>query len=512
MNTPRRFPIFVQDKAVFDSLSKKIGSHAIVAADLPECFEPLSRHAVEFGAKCFGSTSRQRLFAEVRSTPPTVEPGVSRQDIARQCESAIKHGANKLAAVGTITFEQARAIVEAAPAIVRAVAKDLQLLEVDRLTFERNVLDPLLLAARAPKFEYAITSDYSAVFIFDAARQALRAAAGEDSSEAVSKIKPDDIQKILRNSLLPLHDAVRQGTLPLTHVPIVLSDEGGDVVGVSFQHPVHLGITPVCCEDEERFWAIAAALHAGQPAQNTHGSERTLHFTDPNSVRPYLPTGRFPSIFNSKEEDDNGPPVYFAQVSVEKAIGYLQRLAKAVNDQRVRCTESDRSLMKSASLSSVKVISFGSGTTRTFWGLVSHQSRPGQSKVTSASGTTRGLLYEGHWADQWYLRQIYWLGDSDFPELGMPSDHFLRPSHHVDVTKIIPDDTEDFTRRAIEHVNGMPKEHKCDSAIRTAMASLQVQKKQLQEVKNVLEAEKLARVSARQAGLAATGPEVLPPV
>lgn len=90
--------------------------------------------------------------------------------------------------------------------------------------------------------------------------------------------------------------------------------------------------------------------------------------------------------------------------------------------------------------------------------------------------------HEGRWTDQWYLRQIYWLGESDFPELGMLSNHFLAPSQHIDVTKIIPDDTEDFTRRAIKRVNYIAKERKSDSTIRTAAEKLQKQKKLLQKV------------------------------
>jgi len=511
MNMPRRAPISPKDQNVFESLSKNIGRYAAAAAQLPDDFPPFFRHAGEFCAKSFGSTSRQRLFAEVESRPPVFEKGLTRLAVQRQFESAIKNGAGKLETDGAINSEQARAIANAAPAIVRAVAKDLQYLEVDRYTFERTELDPRLLAAKAPKFEYAVMKGHPVVFDFEKARQGLREAAGEESRDALSKVTLDRVQQIVRSSVLSPVDAVKQGILPLTHIPIVLTDEAGQVVGVSLQHPVHRGVLPVCCENESRFWAVAAALYTSAPAQNQYGDNSSISFADPTNIHPYFPAGRFPSMFNATK-DDSGPAVYYAQVSLESAIRYLADLKNAVNGQRVQCRETKRHLLKSASLSSISAGSPGTGTTRTFWGLVSYQSQPGQSKIMSATGTTKGIAHDGGWANQWYLRQDYWLDEVDVPELGLPTDHFMVSRPYVDVTKIIPDGVEDFTRRALEHAARLPKEQRGDSAIDALVAKLKEQKKRLQKVKDALEEEAAATAKARLAGLASVGPEVLLPV
>lgn len=511
MKTHHRFPIFVADEEIFDRLWKKVGSHVAAAANLPIEFKPLYRHAAEFGAKCCGSTNRQRLFAEVASTPPAVSPGVTRQEIARQFESAIIRGAGKLANEGVITLEQAKAIADAAPSIVQFVSKDLHYLAVDRLTFERNVLDPLLVAARAPRFEYAIAQQNRAVFFFADARKSLLQEAGQESSTALSKVSPDRIREILRSSTYSLFDALKQGRLPMTHQSVVLSDEDGHVVGVSFQHPGHLGIVPVCCRDEQQFFAVASALYTETPAQNQHPADWPMGADDLHNIRPYWPNRSFPSMFNATRDDD-GPAVYFNQVTMEKAVGYLADLAKAVNGARILSEEPDPQLLKGASLSSATIGNLGSQTSRTYWGLQSFQSQPGQSKVMSASGTTKGIHHNGRWTDQWYLRQIYWLDESSLPELGMPSDHFLAPRPALDITKVIPDGIEDFTRQALEHVSRMSKEQKSDSAVRAAVDKLQAQKKLLQEVKDALEAEAYARIKAHRAGLVAIGSEVLPPV
>lgn len=506
MKPPRRAPISPTDKNVFEFLSKNIGRHAAAAANLPEDSLPFFRHASESCAKMFGSTSRQRLFAEVQSCPPVFEKGLTRQAVRRQFESVIKNGVSKLEADGMIDSDQARAIADAAPTIVRAVATDLQYLEVDRHTFERRELDPRLLAARAPKFEYAVTKDHPVVFDFERARQGLRDAAGAENIDALNKVTPDRITDIVRSSVLSPVEAVKQGVLPLTHIPIVLTDEAGDVVGVSLQHPIHRGVLPVCCEDQTRFWAVAAALYTGVPAQSQYGDNWSLSYVDPTNIRQYYPVGLFGASFNQTKDDD-GAAAYYVQVDLATAIAYLTALSKAVNDQRVHCKEPDRRRLNSASLSSVISASPKSGTYRTYWGLMSFQSQPGQSKVMSWAGTTKGDV-----GNQWYLRQDYWLEEKDVRELDMPSDHFLAPRQHVDVTKIIPEGIEDFTQRALEHATQLSKEKKGNSAIDGVVAQLKEQKKRLQRVKEALEGEAVAATKARQAGLAAVGPEIPPPV
>lgn len=508
MNTSRRF--FVdpkKDKNVFQKFSKKLGVYAAAAASLPNDFPPMSRHAVEFGAKCFGSTSYQRLFAESGTSTQIIASNFTRQDVARQLEAGIKRGAQILAADHTIDVQQAEAIADAAPSIVKAVAKDLQYFAVDHFTLERQVIDRILLEARAPKFEYAITRDRRHVFVFELARDALRELAGHDA-QSLDKITPAQTQVILRNSVIPLSKAMMQGCVPLNHVPVVLSDEGGNVVGVTFQHPVHQGVVAVCCNDVERFWAVSGALHSGEMAMSMAGSNWHFGYEDPSSFRPYFPTRRFPSMFNASE-DDRGPVVYFSQVSVEKAIAYLSELDKAINGERVKSTESDRKVLKGASLSSRDIIGAKSGKRRTFWGLQSFQSQPGQSKIMSASGTANGIVVGGEWADQWYLRQIYWLDESDLFELGMPSDHFLMQRADVDVTRVIPDDVEDFTCSALEHINKMPLAGQREDAIRVAEKKLHEQKKLLRKIKDCIEETVHTRSAARLAGMTAVGPDVL---
>ncbi|OEZ69270.1 hypothetical protein JAB5_27110 [Janthinobacterium sp. HH103] len=511
MNTFRRAPISHQDQKFFESLSKNIGRHVAAAAHLPDDFPQFFRHAGEFGAKCFGSTSRQRLFAEVESRPPVFEKGLTRLAVQRQFEFAIKNGADVLKADGVITSKEARAVVDAAPDIVRAVAKDLQYLEVDRYTFERTELDPRLLAAKAPKFEYAVMKGHPLVFDFEKARQGLRDAAGENSSDALNKVTPDRVRQIVQSSVLSPFDAVKQGLLPLTHIPIVLTDDAGQVVGVSMQHPAHHGVLPVCCEDETRFWTVAAALYTSAPAQNQYGDDSSLRYADPTDIRTYSPNSPFPSMFNATE-DNRGPAVHYAQVSLESAMKYLAELKKAVNGERVQCREPKKQLLKSASLSSISSGSPSKGTTCTIWGLVSYQSQHGQSKVMSVSGTTKGIFHNGAWADQWYLRQDYWLDEADVPELGLPTDHFMVSRPYDDVTKVIPDGVEDFTRRALEHAASLPKEQSSDGAIHALVIKLKEQKKRLQRVKDALEEEAAAKAKARLAGLASVGPDVLAPI
>lgn len=500
MIQPRRLPIFPKDKDVFDRLWKTICALVAAAAGLPEDFPSFFRHAVEFGAVCCGSTSRQRLFAEVESMTPVVPDGFTRQDIARLFESAIKYGANKLAEKKTITLDQARAIAESAPAIVRSVAKDLQHLEVDRFTFERMFLDPCLLAARAPGYEYAITSDFRLVFCFEGARKALCEAAGDHTSAAINKVSAERVQQIVRGSLHPLVDAIKQRLLPIKHNPVVLFEESGGVIGVSLQHPVHLGIVPICCRDETQLSGVEAALLTSGQAHIQHGDDLSMEMLNTFSIRPYSLHDSF-----NRQEDDDGPSVYYAPVSLDAAIGYMADLRNTFNGRRVQCMEVGRELLKGATLTSTDIWLGNSGTRQTIWGLASAQAKRGQSKIMSASGSPRRLSPEY----PWYLRQIYWLDDASVPELAMPSDHFLTPNQYVDVTKIIPDGIEDFTRKALEHAKRLLKEQKGNSVIQAIVIELEEQKKTLRKVRTALESETLAKAEARDAGLAAVGAPVL---
>lgn len=505
MNHPIRFPVFAQDQAFLNDLSKKLCARIRKAAGLGKEFAPLHRQSTTFLAKGFGAESDTRLFG---GEPPRVKPGLTRAMVRSQFQSAVERAVLILAdeQQEKLSVDQLRSIAKALPSILDELRDELKKLVIDQYTFERQTLDAVLVASGAPKYEFAIIKPHRQfydlrVFIFEDAREAVTKIAGEYSAAALAQVSKEQIAKALHECTYPLIEVLQKRQMPPNHLPVVLADKDGNVVGVSYQHPVHHGIVPVCCENVERFWLIAESLYEPTQAHMRHSSSNNLHYFDPTVISPFYP--HFPFTTTRRQEHRDGPPVYFKQVGVDDALEYLTALSGSVNDQRVRCKENDLELLASATLNSSEIIQGGSGTRRRYWGLESVQNAPGQSKVMSASGTSRGITGK----HQWYLRQTKWVDAATLPELAMPSSHFLaQEPDDNDQSKIIPDGTDDFIRQATEQLQKMSGVGKRDIA-----QKLQEQEKQLWKIRAALQREEEARAQAFEARLTAVGPEVLAP-
>jgi hypothetical protein len=493
--TSHRFPVFVQDEKTVRTLAKSVGAHAAQAANLDKNFDPLFRHSAEFLAKGMGSTSFNRLVADAAGRPPEPEPGLCRKHIQDRFAAAIAHGAAVLAQEGKLNPDHARAITLEAPAIARNVADELKQLTIDRSTFEFLVLDPLLIGVGAPPFEVAVLTEGNPVhaFVFDLARQAVLQRAGDMSAEALARIPPDDIRELLRKGYRPLTDVMQARLLPLTHTPVLLTDEGNDVVGVAFQNPIHLGVVPRACCDPDDFWAVAAALYLpGQAQQRANASRSYMGFDDPNSAGPSMYQGM-----------QSGPAVYYTPVTIDVAIDYLVDLDQAVNGARVASREPARTKLHNTYLNWQDVIKVGKGITRRQWGLASARNGQQQAAVMSACG----LFADGIFGAQWYLRQHDWLTETDVPELDMPYVHPApKPTHRFDngPTKIIPDFIDDFMARAALRVKKLEREPAATGAVQ----KIKQQAARIAAIRADHAAVKQAQEEAHIARLAYVGPRV----
>lgn len=493
MRTIIHLPVSAQDEPVFNEIATVCCELMRDAAGLGKDFNPFQRQRADFVAKGLGRTSAGHLFATAPQTLSPIDGPFARKDVMDLLLKALSLGMEKLPPgdLQKLSSEQLVAIAHALPAIVQAAAEQLKQLDVDRFTFERTVLDPLL-AKHVPPYEFGIFRDRSKVFVFEDAREKLRNMAAAEGVDVVRSADADAVLGIIRASFYPLTEVVTRMGLPLTHKPIVLTDQEGMVVGVTFQHPLHEGVVPVCCESLERYAAVQAALLLPGQAQTSPIPSDFIGLENPNKIFPFR-TGFM------RDRRPDGPPVFYAQVSPEKAIAYLGELEAAFNGARVACTEDDLKQLRGATLGWVDVSSPASGKTRRRWGLISVPNDDGPTFIMSATGVV-GQGIESH--AQWYLRQSLWLDEAAVPELAlMPT--YAAPARPYDneVTKIIPTQVKSFWRNAKAHVDGMPESKKSSAPVRAATARVKKQDALLWEIEAALEKEAAARAEARRASL-----------
>lgn len=487
-----QLPVSAQDKSVFESIARYCSTRMREAAGIGEDFNPFQRQQADFLAKGLNRTSAGHLMATAPQTLPPINGVITREDVKQLLRKALSQGMAALSSgdMAKLSTAQLLAIERALPGIVNGAAEMLKDLEVDRFTFERAVLDPLLIK-HVPPFEYGILSDRSKVFVFDQAREKLRARAASDGVDALQVASQDEILAVVRASIFPLVDVVTRMDLPLTHQSIVLVDGEGKVVGVTFQHRVHQGVVPVCCESVERYAAVQAALLLPGQAQMSRLPSDFIGLMDPHHIVPFR-TGF------ARDKRAEGPPIYFAQIEAGKAIEYLKELEEAHNGQRVTCTEEELLPLRGAYLSWADVSTPGNGRSRRYWGLVSVPNDEGPTFIMSATGTARGGIQS---PEQWYLRQSVWRTEADVPELGVPLAYptYSQP-YDNEVTKIIPVSAKTLFRRARTHVEGMPPAQKASAPVREALRKLKLQDELLHKIEAAVERDAAARREAGSAG------------
>lgn len=485
-------PVSKQDKPIFEDLAKFCCANMRKAAGLGKDFEPFHRHPVDFVAKGLGRTSAGALFASALQTIEPINGAFARKDAQDLLLKALTQGMEVLPPrdMNKLNSEQLLAIERALPAIVKSAAEKLKALEVDRYTFERTVLDPLLIK-HVPPFEYGVLRDRSKVFVFEQARENLRERIAAAGVRALQNMSDEELLAVVRSSIHSVVDVMTHMGLPLTHRPIVLFDQERNVVGVTFQHPVHQGVVPVCIESVERYAAVQAALLLPGQAQMSHLPSDFAGMADPNSIFPFR-TGF------ARDKRPDGPPVYFAQVEPGKAIEYLKELEEAHNGARVTCTEDDRRPLRGAYLSWVDIATPGNGRIRRRWGLVSAPNDKGPTFIMSASGTVQGGIQS---TEQWYLRQSLWIVEADVPELSVPLAYpvYSQP-YDNEVTKIIPVSSKTLYRRARAHVENLPAAKKASATVRTALAKLKDQDDHFWEIEDAIEKDSAARQEAGSVG------------
>ncbi|MFJ1470148.1 hypothetical protein [Massilia orientalis] len=478
-------PVTAQDKPILEDIAKLCCARMRKAAGLGKDFAPFHRNQLDFVARGIGRSSAGALFASAPPTIPSIEGMFTREDVRNLFKQALEQGVTALAPreMEKLTSKQLKQILDALPAIVQSADEKLKALAVDRITFERAVLDPLL-AKHVPPFEYTILRDRTKVFVMERAREQMRPRAASNSVDELQTLASEEILAVVRASFYPLVDVVTGMNFPLTHKTIVFADEEGNLVGAGFQHPDHDGVVPVCCESVERFAAVWAALSL--PGQAHMSSVSSDIADNPNYAQPFR-TG-----FSHHERED-GPAAYFAQVEPKQAIEYLKALEKAYEPARIKCTENAIRTLRGATLSWDDIYTPRKGTRRR-WGLRSVAPAAGATFIMSASGT----LASGIQGDsQWYLRQDVWIDEGDVPELGVPLAYPVAPEpYDNEATKIIPVSARTFYHRARAHVDRMPEPKKSSASVRAALKRIKDQDNRLREIQAAIEKDAEARRNA----------------
>lgn len=485
-------PVTKQDQQAFEDLAKFCCARMRKAAYVDRDFAPFHRHPVDFVAKGLGSTSSGKLYAHAPDFLHGAGDGLlTRDDVASLLLKALTQGMERLSPDERekLSNEQLVAIAHALPAIVQAASEKLKMLQVDRLTFERTILDPLL-AKHVPPYEFAVLNDRSKVFIREEARRKLRALGASAGFEALQRISTEEILSVVRSSIYPVVDAVTQMSLPASHKTVVLADESGAVVGVSFQHPTHGGVVPVCCASVAQYALMYASLHLPGQVQR-HRLQSDLGREDPTSIIP------FRTSFTKPMEVD-GPPVFYSQIEPGKAIEYLEALEAALKGTRVKCAEDVMRPLRGATLRWQDISTPGSGKTRRRWGLVSAPGEELPSFVMSSIGTIKGDFAS---AEQWYLRQTVWLDEAAVPELGVPLAYPVYPQpYDNEETKVIPASAKTFYQRARAHVERMLPARRVSAPVVDALRKI---KKQDDLIREIEDAMKIDTDNRTQAGRAA---------
>lgn len=485
MNAFANLPVAAQDEPILEDLAKYCCAHMRKAAELGKDFAPFSRNYLDFIARGLGRTSAGALFASAPQSLAPIKVMFTRADVRSLLMRALDKGIADLPPreKDKLTTEQLARIDRALPAIVQSASEKLKALDADRLTIERTVFDPLL-AKYVPPFEYSILRDRSKVFVMERAREQFRARVNAAGIDAAQALAPEEIFAVVRDSFYPLVDVVTDMQFPLTHNTIVFADEDGLVVGAGFQHPVHGGVVPICCESVPRFAAVWAALSLPVQAQMSFLPSDSIGMDNPNYVLP------FRTSFSHKQ---SSPPlaVYFAQVAPKQAIEYLKALEGAYDGARIKCTESVLEKLRGATLNWYDIFTPGNKRTRRRWGLYSLPPETGAPFVMSAPGTVgRGIESDA----QWYLRQDVWLDEADVAELGVPLAYPVDPRpFNNEETKVIPAWAKTFYQRARAHVDAMPEAKKTSPSVRAALKKIKDQDSRLRRIQAQIEEDAKAR-------------------
>jgi hypothetical protein len=374
-------PVTTQDKPFLEDIAKYCCARMRKAAGLGKDFAPFHRNQLDFVARGLGRTSAGALFASAPQAITPIKAMFKREDVRNLVVQALTLGMAALPTVEKekLTTGQLLLINKALPSIVQSAAEKLKALDVDRLTIERAVLDPLL-AKYMPPFEYAILRDHSKVFVMERAREQLRTRVDAIGIGAVQSLEPEEILTVVRASIYPLVDLVTGMQFPLTHKAIVFADGDGHLVGAGFQHPVHGGVVPICCESVARFAAVWAALSLPVQAQMIGLASDSPGMDNPNYALPFR---------TSFSHQRRSPPlaVYFAQVDPKQAVEYLKELEGTYDDARIKCNENALQELRGATLNWQDIYSPGSKRTRRRWGLYSVPNETGATFIMSASGT-----------------------------------------------------------------------------------------------------------------------------
>lgn len=488
MNTFAHLPVTAQDKPFLEDIVKFCSARMRKAAGLDKDFAPFYRNELDLFASGLGRTSAGALFASAPQTVPPIKGMLTREDVCNLVAQAFELGIAKLPVgeIAKLSDNQLVLIKSALPSIVKSAAEKLKTLAIDQITIERTVLDPLF-AKYVPPFEYAILRDRSKVFVMERAREQLRSRAATIDIGAVQALDPEEIVAVVRASIYPLVDVVTDMQFPLTHKTIIFADEGGDVIGAGFQHPVHGGVVPICCESVARFAAVWAALSLPVQAQMSNVSSDFSGMENPNYVLP------FRTAF-SHQRQSPPLPVYFAQVAPEQAIDYLKKLEGAFNGARIKCTENALQELRGATLNWHDIFTPGNKKTRRRWGLYSVPNEAGATFIMSSSGTAeRGIQSDA----QWYLRQDVWIDEAAVPELGVPLAYPVDPQpYDNEETKIIPASAKTFYQRARAHVATMPEAKKTSAPVRAALKKIKDQDNRLRQIQAAVEKDAEARRTA----------------
>ncbi|ELX13694.1 hypothetical protein Jab_1c23320 [Janthinobacterium sp. HH01] len=336
-----------------------------------------------------------------------------------------------------------------------------------QLTIARKIMsspvDKLLIAARAPAYEFSILLDHHRPYAFEfgRAREAYsQLMEGWDAGLTEDGRTQALFDKVVRPTWRPLAESVRDGRHPSDHTPILVADRDKNLVGVTLIHQTHQGVIPALCLRQEDLTIMQERLlSTGQAHLNLSSDSAGWSMSHLSSDR-----------------DGNlwGEEAFYLPTTFDAAYATLNQIEKARDGDRVSGPNGNWQPLLNARFV-IQTVWHGGGPGRyqtLEFALVTSTRGPAPSKMMNEGG--RISVTE----EQFYIRQNTWLDEMDLRDLfpsGRLTDLPKDVTWEAAYTKIVPDYVRDFQTRAELMVEGMARDGVAGEMFTSSLAKIRAQ-------------------------------------
>jgi len=425
MSRPR-ITFFPEDQPILKPLNTALHEILRVYSGL-KIPETMLRHTPEVIAAAAGYRHPNDLRSSMRTVPELYHRFDTLDDICIAFADGLSSAIPKVFSIEIDQGTSAALALKMKPSLAQ-------------LTIARKIksspVDKLLIAARAPAYEFSILLDHHRPYAFEFGRA--REAYSQLLQDWDAGLTEDDkiqalFDKVVRPTWRPLAESVRDGRHPVDHMPILVADRDKNIVGVTLINQIHLGVIPALCLRPEHLTIMQERLLSTGQAHLNLSSDSV---------------GWSASQLSS-DRDGNlwGEEAFYLPTTFDNAYATLNQIETARDGARVSGPNGNwQPLLNARFVIQTVWHGLGPGRYQTLeFALVTSTRGPAPSKVMNEGG--RISVTE----EQFYVRQNTWLDEMDFRDLfpsgrlrDLPKDVTWEQGY----TKIVPDYVRDFQTRA----------------------------------------------------------------